>query len=556
MFVSLPLLALSLGVLVVALYLGLKPRSQAAQEELEQRLRRSKHEAEQYQKERDALCEDATKKREELQTIQEVARALGASTHLGETTQIVLSMVRRSRIPYQSCVIFLVAEGGGLEVGVSETASLFRMDLDSPVLQQAVRQQRASLIESLSEGQVFNEEQSVLLVPLRVRNENVGLIYLGSLKPQTHRPEHLEKIKTLAALAAPSIKTAQLFGKQVELLDLERDTRSAVEAKNRQLGGLQKLGAAIGTSLKLGDTLRAVCDNLGHMIPASQSVVFFGCGEDGLLKVDYSSSPYTDYVGSLALRPDEGLLGRASHYSEALLEEAPRDQRLILNEGGAIVAALRSEGVTLGFLYLGAVQAGEFTEEHRQLVTTVAYQTAIAVNNARLYERTQQMATTDGLTGLYLHRFFQVRLAEEIARADRHQKSLCLVMVDTDRFKTFNDTLGHPAGDSLLKEIAILLKDKVRHSDIVCRYGGDEFALILKDVPKEEAARTCERIRETFQLRFATLAVQVTASIGLACYPSDATTKVDLARVADEALYVSKRGGRNRVTLAPPLATS
>ena len=120
MFVSLPLLALSLGVLVVALYLGLKPRSQAAQEELEQRLRRSKHEAEQYQKERDALCEDATKKREELQTIQEVARALGASTHLGETTQIVLSMVRRSRIPYQSCVIFLVAEGGGLEVGVSD----------------------------------------------------------------------------------------------------------------------------------------------------------------------------------------------------------------------------------------------------------------------------------------------------------------------------------------------------------------------------------------------------------------------------------------------------
>ena len=127
-------------------------------------------------------------------------------------------------------------------------------------------------------------------------------------------------------------------------------------------------------------------------------------------------------------------------------------------------------------------------------------------------------------------------------------------MVDADNFKTYNDTLGYPAGDALLKEIASLLEDTVRSGDIVSRYGGDEFALLLKNTPKDEAARMCERLREEFQLRFGGNRVQVTASIGLACYPHDADSKKDLAQAADDALYVSKRGGRNKVTVSKSLA--
>lgn len=531
-------------------YLATRPRhSSAQQEESENQLRKYKHEAEQYLKERDALAEEVNKRKDELALISEVAQSLGASTHLRETAQIVLSMIRRSRVPYQSCLVLL---GEQLEVIASELPH--PQQPNPALLTKAMREKRPALIDELQENQILPDEQSVMLVPLRVRNENLGLIYLGSVRPHTHRPDHLERIKVLADLAAPSLKTSLLFGKQVELLDSERETRAAVEAKNRQLGGLQKLGAAIGTSLKLRDTLRAVTENIRSMIPNAQSIIFLTFGEDSLLKVEHSSSPYGDYLESLALRPEDGILGRASNFSEALLVENTRgSQTLIHNERSALVAALRAEGQVLGFLYLGAVAENEFDEEHRQLVTTVAYQMAVAINNSRLYEQTRQMAFTDGLTGLYLHRFFQVRLSEEITAAEKAGTSLCLVMVDTDHFKTYNDTLGHPAGDALLKEIATLLKDKVRHSDIVCRYGGDEFALILKDVPKDEAARTCERIRETFQLRFAGKGVQVTASIGLACYPSDADNKADLTRKADEALYVSKRGGRNRVSLAPTL---
>ncbi|MCA9794107.1 MAG: sensor domain-containing diguanylate cyclase, partial [Candidatus Eremiobacteraeota bacterium] len=207
----------------------------------------------------------------------------------------------------------------------------------------------------------------------------------------------------------------------------------------------------------------------------------------------------------------------------------------------------------LGCLYVGASRENAFTEEHRNLIETVSYQTAMALKNARLYEQTQQMALTDGLTGLYTHRLFQEKLSDEIEWSERHNRPFCLVMVDTDNFKTYNDTLGHPQGDSLLKEIAVLLKDKVRSTDIVCRYGGDEFALLLRETLKDDALKMCERIREAFQLRFGGNKVVVTASIGMACFPTDAVTKKDLAKAADDALYVSKRGGRNRVTASPPL---
>jgi diguanylate cyclase (GGDEF)-like protein len=206
----------------------------------------------------------------------------------------------------------------------------------------------------------------------------------------------------------------------------------------------------------------------------------------------------------------------------------------------------QTEQELLGVLYVGAAEQNALTEDHGNLIETVSYQTAMALKNARLYEQTQQQALTDGLTGLYTHRLFQEKLGQELEKAEQTSQQLVLCMVDCDNFKTYNDTLGHPAGDALLKDIASLLKDKVRAQDIVSRYGGDEFALLLK-TSKENAVRMCERIREAFQLRFGGHQVQVTSSIGVACYPTDAVTKKDLAKAADDALYVAKRGGRNLV---------
>lgn len=516
--------------------------------------------------------QDALKtKTSELELLHEMAKSLGASTKLSDTLQVLMSMIRKSQVPKNSIVIYLnttnPATGQvGLQVAVADTQKQYQdilkveniLKLQEPVVTQVVQEQRAVLISEVvtsSEQRIFKDEKSVLGVPLIVSKENIGVIYLGCGAKGALKEEHLEKMKMLAAYAAPYIKTATLFEEKVQEVSEERSAREGVEAKNKQLFLLQKLGQAIGASLKMENALRVVADSLKEMLGDAQSVIIFvtSSGDQHSLKAEIAVSPYADFVKSLPVRIDEGIFGTAHQNKETQLIPDTHTcdlQNIINNERSVIVAPLFSESEPLGCIYVGAKQEYTFNDDHRNLVQTVSYQTAIALKNARLYEQTQQMALTDGLTGLWTHRYFQVRLQEELQWSDRSGKPICLVMVDTDKFKQYNDTLGHPAGDALLKDIAALLKDKVRQSDVVCRYGGDEFALILKDASKDLAAATCERIRETFQLRFATAAVQVTSSIGIACYPIDATDKKDLSEAADAALYVSKRTGRNRVTLS------
>lgn len=544
------------------------------QEELDLNVKSLQHQNEILKSEKNSLKDESERMSTELKYVYEMARALGASTNLEDTVAIVLSMIRRLRVPYQSCVILLYRKQALVPI-LSETpykdllAMSHLLQLEESLISEVVEQQRPRLeseMSASSEGRIFKDERSVMCVPLVVGKEIVGVIYVGSVRPGTHKEEHLDTLKMLAAFAAPSVKTAMLFEQAEEDLKAEVEARKAVEAMNKRLAGLQKMGQKMGENLSIRNTMTVVASGLTQMIPDAQSVIMFNTdresGDKHAMKAEFTLTPYADYVKNLALRDDEGLLGKAIETGKTQMVPDTHVydvQNLLAFERSVVVAPLMvrtengEETEILGCLYVGASKENAFNEEHQQLIETVSYSTAMAIKNARLYEQTQQMALTDGLTGLYTHRLFQEKLAAEIEWSERHNRPFCLVMVDTDNFKTFNDTLGHPAGDSLLKEIAVLLKDKVRSTDIVCRYGGDEFALLLKETDKEKALTLCERVREAFQLRFGRMEVQVTASIGLACFPFDAKTKKDLAKAADDALYVSKRGGRNRVTASKSL---
>lgn len=556
------------------------------QEELERQLRIAQHQSQSQKQATEKISKENKKLSDELQSVYDMARSLGASTQLEETVGIVLSMVRRLRIPFQSCVILLYKDENLTPV-LSETpyrdvlAMSHLLQLEESLIKEVVESRKARLkpeLSASSEGRIFKDERSVMCVPLVVSKEIVGVIYVGSVPVNTHNEEHLNALRMLSAFAAPSVKTAMLFDSKDRDLVKVRKALAEVEAKNSQLAGLQQMGQQMGASLKATTTMKVVAESIKSMLPDAQSVILFTRDTDDAtghaLKAEYADTPYADYVRNLALRDDEGLLGKAIQSSTTILVQDTEMfdvQNLLGSEHSVVVAPLfglteeeggESEDAPatphaglLGTLYVGAAKENALTEEHRNIIETVSYQTAMALKNARLYEQTQQMALTDGLTGLYTHRLFQDKLNEEIEYAARHDQPVVLVMVDADNFKTYNDTLGHPAGDALLKEIASLLKDKVRAADIVCRYGGDEFALLLKNTRKEDAARMCERIREAFQLRFGGNAVQVTSSIGLACFPVDADSKKDLAQAADDALYVSKRGGRNRVSVSKDLET-
>lgn len=546
------------------------------QEQLEMKLKTAEHHTTKIKEKHDDLSKKNKRLDDELKSVYDMARSLGASTQLEETVGIVLAMVRRLRIPFQSCVILLY-RNGSLSPVLSDTpyadvlAMSHLLQLEESLIKEVVESRKPRLKPNLSassEGRIFKDERSVMCVPLMVSKEIVGVIYVGSIKEGTHTEEHLSHLKMLSAFAAPSMKTAMLFEDKEKDLTIEREIREAVEAKNAQLAGLQQMGQRMGQSLKSKDTITVVAQSLKEMITAAQSVILFTPdteGPDGhALKAEFAETPYSAYVKNLALRDDEGLLGKAISSKQTILVQDTEMfdvQNLLGSEDSVVVAPLLGgagehidtepeSSELLGVLYVGSDKKNALTEEHRNIIETVSYQTAMALKNARLYEQTQQMALTDGLTGLYTHRLFQEKLTEEIEWASRHGEHIVLVMVDADNFKTYNDTLGHPAGDALLIEIANLLRDKVRSTDIVCRYGGDEFALLLKNTSKVDAHRMCERIREAFQLRFGGNEVQVTSSIGLACYPVDANSKKDLAKAADDALYMSKRGGRNRVSVS------
>lgn len=164
----------------------------------------------------------------------------------------------------------------------------------------------------------------------------------------------------------------------------------------------------------------------------------------------------------------------------------------------------------------------------------------------------EQESFTDGLTHLFNYRFFKEFLQKEIFRSQRYQHPVSLVLMDVDFFKKLNDRLGHVGGDQILIGLARIAQTNCRITDLVCRYGGEEFAILLPETPKEQAVLYCERLRATiekniFQVRHAVEDIHLTVSVGMANYPDDAQDSMELIRKADQAMYMAKHGGRNRV---------
>jgi diguanylate cyclase (GGDEF)-like protein len=206
-------------------------------------------------------------------------------------------------------------------------------------------------------------------------------------------------------------------------------------------------------------------------------------------------------------------------------------------------------------MHMSSHEPYQFTEEDTDLFTTLANQVAIASERAQLFQRVEQLAITDPLTGLYNYRYFRQRLNESLRQSERYERSASLLMMDLDHFKQHNDTFGHPSGDGVLRKLAEVVKDSLREVDFFARYGGEEFSVILHDTDKQGATAVAEKIRvsvekATFFGDHHHPVVHRTISLGVASYPVDAPTDEQLITEADTALYRAKEMGRNRVCVA------
>ena len=181
-------------------------------------------------------------------------------------------------------------------------------------------------------------------------------------------------------------------------------------------------------------------------------------------------------------------------------------------------------------------------------------QISIGIQKSLLYEKVQKLSITDGLTKLYSHRYFKQRLEEELILANRYSSQLSLLIFDIDHFKHYNDTYGHVAGDYVLMEVAKILKGQSDVTHLVARYGGEEMVLIASETTKEQAFDLAEKIRKAIEGNVFTIgkeSTSVTVSAGLATFPQDAQTNLDLIGKADKALYAAKSRGRNQVVTYP-----
>lgn len=205
--------------------------------------------------------------------------------------------------------------------------------------------------------------------------------------------------------------------------------------------------------------------------------------------------------------------------------------------------------------YIGVANLAEpYTEEDGEFLNTLSKQTAAVIQNARLHEEIQQLARTDSLTGLFHHREMQQRLEEEVERSRRYGHPFSILMIDIDRFKSFNDAFGHALGDQILRLVAHQIRKSVRSVDTPARYGGEEFMVILPETIGEGARRAAEKIRKAvYEQSIKTpnnKKVSISVSLGLASFPQDAQDRETLLNAADRALYLAKEEGRNRVCTA------
>ena len=210
---------------------------------------------------------------------------------------------------------------------------------------------------------------------------------------------------------------------------------------------------------------------------------------------------------------------------------------------------------TIGVLeMINKLNGRPFEEKDRDLLHKLVDQAAIALERANLYERVSNLAITDDLTKLFNFRYLDQILDREIKRCQRYRSVLTIIFFDMDYFKDVNDTHGHLMGSKVLVEVARLLLDNLRSVDIIARYGGDEFVVVLPETNVPTTLRITERLRKNLNahefLKKEGLNIRMTASFGIAGYPEHAQSKRDLVRMSDQAMYLAKNTGRDRVCVA------
>jgi len=328
-----------------------------------------------------------------------------------------------------------------------------------------------------------------------------------------------------------------------------------LEQRNREITLMAEMGEQLQSCISADEIYKLAVQYLGKMLPDESGILFIL--NESIAIYESVASWRGPLYSDLIFAPDDCWSLRRGRPHIVDSESNPVICRHISQARLCcyLEVPLMAQGKAIGLLFIQGDQRREdsggiyFSEQKQIIAGTVARQLAMAIANMKLQEALKYQATRDPLTGLFNRRYMEQALEKELHLANRHQATFGVMIIDLDHFKNFNDIFGHDAGDSVLRDIALFLQKNVRTEDIVCRYGGEEFFIILPHATLEITRNRAEMLRQGVQNIYMQQNGRglgpVTISLGVAIYPEHGSTADDLSRVADLALYHAKKSGRN-----------
>ncbi len=436
-------------------------------------------------------------------------------------------------------------------------------------------------------GDYSKKYRSFIYAPLITQDKVIGVVSAISYNFNTYTLEHLELLEGVAIQATIAIENARLFQAQQkelaerkqaeqEVLNLNKELEQRVENRTLQLKEANDNLNDEKAHLELYNRRREIIADMTDLLQASLTVNEASEIVSTHLKILFPESDGALYLtnSSLSMEPaavwgeadslnvvfstkECWSLRRGKSYRYGAGVPTPACAHAVKHESMfALCVPLSAQNEGIGSLYISWKQVRDVSdlEEEQRFIEDIANSLALALGNLRLREKLHILSIREALTGLFNRRYLDEALPRELNRARRNKEPLSVLMFDIDHFKKFNDAYGHEAGDHVLKKISEVILSNIRESDIACRYGGEEFIIILPGTPIEVAVERAEALRK--DVSFSRLEHNgkdigsLTISVGVAAFPQHGTMYDTLIRTADEAAYRAKECGRNQVVVS------
>lgn len=497
----------------------------------------------------------------DLDSDTQLAKAAASAFRLESLMGWLTDVIHEVMHPHSCFFFFLDQQEANLKVLAHKSKSRFfdentiievgSQGILSWVVQHKQKIRHERLPRELQHPEYYNAREKILscmIYPVIINDRVEGLLGIDGRRSYSFGVDEEQLMELFAKLTADLVEAFRIYQQKESHADyMEAFYRAIKQIIQTRLD----LKTRLELLLKISDMIKK-SDELAVAIPKGDGTVVMrkALGDHSQRLVGAVVHPESTCGRLLQSDIEVTALSAEEFYAENRNLIMAGETRLRVNSLLYVALPLQR---TKGMLLLGSRKRDYFTHNDRFVFSTLAAQFGVAIENAINLARIKELAITDGLTGLYNHRYFQDFLSKEVKLAKRDKSAFSLIIMDIDHFKGFNDTYGHQAGDEVLKHLARLLTEQAREMDIVARYGGEEFVIILRQCDLKMAVKTAERIRKACdksRLHWENLDLHITISIGVSCYPTHADNPAAMIAVADEAMYEAKRGGRNRVKVA------